>query len=162
MKKEFYVSFIIIYSVVRRRKSKRNNAYKSKSYWFLWEREKNHKKGKWCCTSNIEKYNKIKYFSISRDIPYFHPSLWSALSKAVVSLFRGKLLYWIKKGHKDRNFYEDKQSDLNGHFLWRFIWLCMLSKSQDEFCYLKSAFYYLFLCFSSSLAYLWAFTYELL
>jgi len=53
----------------------------------------NHKKRKWCCISSIEKYNKIKYFSVSRDIPYFHPSLWSALPKAVVSLFRGKLFY---------------------------------------------------------------------
>lgn len=27
--------------------------------------EKNHKKGKWCCTSNIEKCNQLKYLNVS-------------------------------------------------------------------------------------------------
>lgn len=57
------------------RKSEKKNAYKSQSYWLLWERGKESQELKNIISLNISK--------LHEDFPYFHPSLWSALLKPV-------------------------------------------------------------------------------
>lgn len=59
-----------------------------------------------------------------KDFLNFHPLVWGALPKADQQFFiQEKVDLLNTKRHKGRNFYTDTQSDLNGHYLLRFIWL---------------------------------------
>lgn len=64
--------------------------------------EKNLKKGKWCFTSNTEKFNQLKYLNISWSF-FLFPSISMecfAENRSAVSLSKRKLIYQIKKNTK--------------------------------------------------------------